>query len=250
MRPLIAIPCDIRQLGAHPFHAVGDKYIRGVTEGAGGMPWLVPALGDGAWLDEVVDRIDGVMLTGSPSNIEPFHYNGTPSRAGTLHDPARDSTTLPLIRRLLQRGVPILGICRGFQEINVAFGGTLYQHVQEEQGMLDHRESPDDPVEAQYAPAHRVTFAEGGLLARLTGQQEARVNSLHQQGVRELAPGLRAEALADDGLIEAFSVSGAGQFAFAVQWHPEWRCTDNPVSMAIFGAFGEACRAYQNARRA
>lgn len=250
MHPIIAVPCDLKQLGEHAFHVVGDKYVTAVTGGAGGLPWLVPALGGGLPLDEVLDRVDGVLLTGSLSNVEPHHYGGLASRAGTLHDPARDATTLPLIRQVLARGMPLLGICRGFQEINVALGGELYQHVQEEPGMLDHRDRDDDPLDIAYGPAHRVRFEPGSLLRGWLGQDEAMVNSLHQQGIKRLAPGLVAEARADDGLIEAFRAVDSAALAYAVQWHPEWQYQQHPVSRALFGAFGEACRAYQRSRRA
>ena len=250
MRPVIAIPCDRRMLGQYPHQVVGEKYILGVTEGAGGMPWLVPALGEPAWLDDLLDRVDGVLLSGSPSNVEPHHYLGEPSRPGTLHDPERDATNLPLIPKLIERGIPLLGICRGFQEINVALGGELYQHVQEQPGKMDHRAPPDGTPEEQYAPAHQAEAVAGGWLAGLLGQERFMVNSVHQQGVKRLAPGLVAEARAEDGLVEAFRVEDAPAFAFAVQWHPEWRRTGNPVSMAILGAFGEACRARMLSRSA
>lgn len=170
MRPVIAIPCDRRMLGQYPHQVVGEKYILGVTEGAGGMPWLVPALGEPAWLDDLLDRVDGVLLSGSPSNVEPHHYLGEPSRPGTLHDPERDATNLPLIPKLIERGIPLLGICRGFQEINVALGGELYQHVQEQPGKMDHRAPPDGTPEEQYAPAHQAEAVAGGWLAGLLGR--------------------------------------------------------------------------------
>jgi putative glutamine amidotransferase len=181
---------------------------------------------------------------GSPSNVEPHHYQGEPSVEGTLHDPHRDATTLPMIPRAVAAGVPVLGICRGFQEMNVAFGGTLWQRLWEVPGHFDHREDPTQPLEQQYSAAHAVTLTEGGLLHRLSGGvAEVRVNSLHGQGVRELAAGLTVEARSTDGVVEAFRVNEAARFALAVQWHPEWRVLENPLSRALFAEFGDACRA-------
>jgi putative glutamine amidotransferase len=241
---IIGIPCDIKMIGLLPFHAVGDKYIAAAAGGTGGSVILIPALGDARTIMSVLDMVDGILLPGSPSNIEPSHYGEGASRPGTKHDPARDALTLPLIPLLIQSAVPVLGVCRGFQEMNVAMGGALYQHVHEELGFHDHREPESDDLNVQYGPSHRVDFPEQGLMRQwLNGQSSAMVNSLHGQGVKRLGDGLRAEAVADDGLIEAFSVKDAPAFAFAVQWHPEWKVAENPVSLAIFKAFGDACRA-------
>jgi len=241
--PLVGIACDIKLINALPFHAVGQRYIQSVAEGARALPVLLPSLGDVTHLTEVLNSLDGLLFPGSPSNIEPHHYSGPSSRHGMLHDPARDATTLPLIRMAVERQVPILGICRGFQEINVALGGTLYQHVHEEPGFHDHREDKSKPLEVSYGgPAHSVRFMEGGWLSEWVGLAETVVNSLHQQGVQHLAPGLVIEALAPDGLVEAFRLEKEGAFVFAVQWHPEWQYTSNPAAQAIFAAFGAACR--------
>jgi putative glutamine amidotransferase len=229
-------------LGAHPFHAVGEKYARAVLDAADGLPLLVPALSEELRLDELVDRLDGLLFTGSPSNVEPHHYEGPPSHPGTLHDPARDATTLPLIRKAVRAGVPVFGICRGFQEVNVAFGGSLHQRVHEVPGHIDHRDDESQPLEQQYGPAHEVMLAAGGMLRPLAGSARVRVNSLHWQGIDRLGQGLAVEARASDGLIEAFRVEGAARFALAVQWHPEWKVMDNPFSRALFAAFGAACR--------
>ena len=180
------------------------------------------------------------MLTGSPSNVEPFHYQGPDSAPGTDHDPARDATTLPLLRAAIAAGVPVLGICRGFQEMNVAFGGSLHQSVHAVAGLNDHRENKDDDLDVQYAPSHSITLTQGGVLQRLAGgTNEARVNSLHGQGIERLGTGLTVEAIAPDGLIEAVSVSAARAFALGVQWHPEWKHGSDALSTAIFRAFGD-----------
>ncbi len=247
--PLIGISCCTDRSGLHPFHIVGEKYILGVSRGAEGLPILVPALGDQLEIATLLSRLDGLLFTGSPSNVEPQHYSGPPSEPGTPHDPHRDATTLPLIRAAVAAGVPVLGICRGFQEMNVAFGGSLHQRLHEVGSFMEHREDKTQPLDTQYGPAHGIEIDPGGLLYEVAGCSSAQVNSLHTQGVDRLAPGLRPEATAPDGLIEAFSVSQADNFALGVQWHPEWKVTENPFYLSIFRAFGDACRA-RAARRA
>jgi len=239
-RPLIGIPADRRMVGAHPYHMVGEKYARAVLDAAQGAPLLIPPLAEELELDELLERLDGLLFTGSPSNVEPHHYDGPPSAPGTLHDPARDATTLPLIRRAVEHGVPVFGICRGFQEMNVAFGGTLHQKLHEVPGYLDHRDDETQPLEVQYGPAHEVRLEPGGMLRALAASDRISVNSLHSQGIERLGEPLAVEARAPDGVIEAFRVSAARSFAVAVQWHPEWRVMTNPFSRALFAAFGQA----------
>ncbi|WP_296279983.1 gamma-glutamyl-gamma-aminobutyrate hydrolase family protein [Pseudoxanthomonas sp.] len=240
--PRVGLPTDHKQIGAHPFLAVGEKYVRAVVDGAGCLPLLIPTLDPVLPLRQVLDSLDGLLLTGAVSNIEPHHYSDESSYEGNLLDPRRDATNLPLIPLAIEVGVPVLAICRGFQEANVAFGGTLYQKVHEQPGLMDHRENKDDPLDVQYGPAHDIALVPGGLLAKLSGVTQASVNSLHGQGVRRLGDGLVVEAQAPDGLIEAFRHDGSA-FMLAVQWHPEWKVTENPFYLAIFRAFGDACRA-------
>jgi len=247
-KPLIGIPADRRILGPHPFHCVGEKYIVAVAEAAEAIPVLIPSLGEGN-LEELLERLDGILLTGSPSNVEPSRYDGPPGDPETLHDPHRDATTLPLIPRVIASGMPLFAVCRGFQEMNVAFGGTLWQKVQDVPGMQDHREDKVEPLEKQYAPVHEVELAPGGCLHGLAGAAKAMVNSLHAQGVRQLGQDLEVEARAPDGLVEAFRVRSASGFALAVQWHPEWQVMKNPFSRAMFAAFGDAARTRVNARK-
>jgi putative glutamine amidotransferase len=242
-KPLIGIPADRRILGPHPFHCVGEKYITAVAEAAAAIPFLVPSLGERD-LDAVLSQLDGILLTGSPSNVEPHRYRGPASDPDTVHDPHRDETTLPMIPRAIAAGIPLFAVCRGFQEMNVAFGGTLWQKVQDVPGMQDHREDKEQPLEVQYAPAHEVELVRGGCLHGLARTERVMVNSLHAQGVQTLGRDLEIEARAPDGLIEAFRVRNAPGFALAVQWHPEWQVLKNPFSLAMFAAFGDAARAY------
>ena len=240
--PLIGIPADRRLFGKHYFHMVGEKYITAVLQGANAIPVLVPALGPDIDLSALVNSFDGLLLTGSPSNVEPYHYGGPDSAPGTLHDPDRDATTLPLIPKAIEAGLPVLAICRGFQEMNVAYGGTLHQQLHEVPGHLDHRDDESLPLEEQYAPAHEVLLDPGGMLRKIAETDRLRVNSLHWQGIDQLGAGLSIEARAPDGLIEAFRVTAAPGFALALQWHPEWQFAKDPFSRALFQAFGEASR--------
>lgn len=244
--PLIAIVSDHKIIGDFPAYTVVAKYVRAVQESCGDVV-IIPAVGDEAALARILAQVDGIALTGSPSNIEPKHYGEGSSRDGTLHDPQRDATTLPLIRLAVAKGVPVLGICRGFQEINVALGGSLCQHVQEEAGRMDHRE-PDGDIEARYADAHVIHFTPGSHLQSWLGKDSTMVNSLHEQGVKQLAPGLVAEAHAPDGMIEAFRAEHSPGFVYAAQWHPEWLFDEKEASRALFAAFQEACANYRRHR--
>jgi putative glutamine amidotransferase len=256
LRPLIGVSACLKDNGRGGWaHSVGDKYVQAAIRAAGGLPILIPAFGRefeaeqamNEALDRLLDTMDGLLLTGSPSNVEPHHYEGDPSRDGTAHDPARDATTLPLIRHAIDHAVPVFAICRGAQEVNVALGGTLHQLVHELPGRRDHRSPKTADTDANYAPAHEIEILEDGLLHRLVGERRVTVNSLHAQGVDKLAARARVEAVADDGQIEAFSVPDAPGFALALQWHPEHRALENPVSIKLFDAFAAACQ--QRARR-
>jgi len=239
-KPIVGIPCDHRMIGPHPFHAVGEKYIVAVRDGAHALPLLIPVLETPIDIDEILDTVDGILLTGSPSNVAPKRYGGTSPREGVLQDERRDATTLPLIHAIIDHGTPLLAVCRGFQELNVAHGGTLHQHVEEVPGRMDHREDKTAPLDVQYAPIHDVTLS--GTLERIAGTRTIQVNSLHGQGIDRLGDGLIAEAIAPDGQIEGVRVKDARAFALGVQWHPEWRFWENDFSKALFAAFGEAMR--------
>jgi putative glutamine amidotransferase len=247
-RPIVLVPACSCDIGKHQYHAAQTKYIDAVVKGAGCAPLIVPALGDALELETMLGACDGIMLTGAASNVHPSHYAQEVLDPDLPQDPARDATTLPLIRAAIRRGIPILAICRGFQEMNVALGGSLHQAVQDVDGHMDHRENPDLPLDEQYGPAHTVSLTPLGIMASILGPGDIAVNSLHGQGVNQLAKGLAIEARAADGLVEAFSVAGAPGFTLALQWHPEWRITENPVSMKLFGAFGQACRDHLAAR--
>jgi putative glutamine amidotransferase len=244
-RPLIGVISDRRMQGEHPFHMVGEKYLQAVADGADAYPLALPCLADGFDVLDIIDRLDGLFLTGSPSNLEPYHYMGDPSEPGTWHDPHRDLAALALIPAAIRVGMPLMAVCRGFQEMNVSFGGSLHQLVHELPQYGMHKEDPDKPLDVQYGPSHQVKFSAGGLLEKITGESGASVNSLHSQGVDRLGQELVVEAVADDGLIEGFTVRKAPGFTLAVQWHPEWRVLDDPVSSAIFSAYGDACRTYR-----
>jgi len=227
-------------IGPHPFHAVGEKYINAVRDGAGALPVLLPVLQDPLSLEEILDTVDGIFLTGSPSNVSPSLYGGPKPRENVLQDPRRDATSIPLIRRVIDLGKPFFAVCRGFQEMNVAFGGSLHQHLEEVPGRFDHREDKNAALEIQYAPAHKIELVEGGMLRRIAGDRSVKVNSLHGQGVDRLGDGLTAEAWASDGTIEAIRPTEAKTFALGVQWHPEWKYWEDRFSTALLQAFGQA----------
>jgi putative glutamine amidotransferase len=240
--PLIGIPVCARDLDGHPFHMVGEKYITGVGLGAGGLPMLIPALGDAFDPRDLVRRLDGLLVTGSPSNVAVNLYGGAPDRPDSPVDPQPRATRLPLIRAAVQDRLPLFCSCRGIQELNVAFGGTLHTRVHEQQPeAFDHR-APQGEMEVKYGPRHAVELTADSEIARLVGSRRIEVNSLHWQAIDRLGEGLAVEGRAPDGVIEAVRVADARSFALGVQWHPEWRVLQNPVSVALFRAFGDAAR--------
>ncbi|HLQ85171.1 MAG TPA: gamma-glutamyl-gamma-aminobutyrate hydrolase family protein [Salinisphaeraceae bacterium] len=256
-RPRIGIPADVRTLSDEPVHVVGEKYLAAVAHGAAATPLLLPGLGAGAEMasleaiiapEDLLAGLDGLFLTGSPSNLEPRHYGDTSAGIGPF-DPQRDATTLPLLHAALARDMPILAVCRGLQELNVVCGGTLHAAVHEQPGFMDHREDQSLPRAQRYAPAHAVSLNADGFLARLLDTAEIRVNSLHGQGIARLGEGLVADAIAPDGLVEAAYLPGR-RFVVGVQWHPEWSFRENPAARALFSAFGDAARAWRNAQAA
>lgn len=256
-RPRVGVPVDCKLIGADPSHVVGEKYLAAVAHAAQTMPMMLPARAEGAeqaaWdievsADDQLADLDGLFLTGSPSNMEPWRYGSDEPGVGPF-DPQRDANNLALLEAAIARDMPVLTVCRGFQELNVACGGTLYTAVQDEPGLSDHRDDHDAPRSARYAPVHPVALAADGWLADQLGTREITVNSLHSQGIDRLGEDLIAEGRAPDGLVEAIRLRDR-TFVIGVQWHPEWRYADNPVSMTLFQAFGEACRAFRAQRLA
>lgn len=229
-------------IGEHVHNVAGEKYINAVTVAAGATPMILPSLSEPLEPGAFLDAVDGLLITGSPSNVAPDLYGGSPARDATLLDPQRDLNTLPLIRAAIERGTPLLAICRGCQELNVAMGGTLLQHIDEEPGRFDHLGSQDRPLAEKYGAAHSVALMPDGLLAGITGETEITVNSIHNQGIDRPGDSLRIEATAPDGQVEAVSTDSASDFTLGVQWHPEWEVMADEPSRRIFAAFGEALR--------
>ena len=245
--PIVLVTSCNRMLGEHLFHIAGRKYVDAVRL-AGALPLIAPPFAADE-LDALLDAADGVLFTGSPSNVHPSHFGEAVHDPSLPLDPDRDAWTLPLVGKVLASGMPLFAICRGTQEANVALGGSLHQAVHEQAGHQDHRGQRDGDAEAQYATAHAVDVVPGGLLEKITGRSRLEVNSVHGQGIRRLAEGLRVEARAPDGLVEAFTQPAAPGFNLCVQWHPEWKAAANPVSTALFRAFGEAVRTYRDRAR-
>jgi putative glutamine amidotransferase len=241
MTPLILLPADRREFGGYDWHATPEPYLKALAW-IGAVPVILPSLGDALDLEAALERVDGMLLTGSRSNVHPERYGEEASERYEPYDTARDETTFRLIPLAIERGVPLLAICRGVQELNVALGGTLITEAQERPGSLDHRAPRDIPNDERFKLKHDVTFETDSRLARLLGAGCVRVNSAHRQVIGDLAPRLLVEARAPDGTIEAVRVADARAFAFGVQWHPEyWVATDAP-SGALFKAFGEAAQ--------
>jgi putative glutamine amidotransferase len=237
---IVGIPACAKTTSDMPFHQTPARYAQAVLGGAGALPVLVPPLGEP--MLGLLDHLDGLLVPGSPSNVHPNQYDGGDSETPDFHDQERDRTTLPLIRAAIARGMPVLAICRGIQELNVALGGSLIQRVHTLADRLDHRGGPG-PHETRYGPKHFIDVT--GSLARIVGAERIEVNSLHGQAIDRLGNGLVVEARAPDGTIEAVAMPSAAGWLLGVQWHPEWGFAQNPHSVAIFAAFGDACRRYE-----
>ena len=246
--PLVGLPADTHENHGFLFHSIGDKYVRAVAEAAHCTPLMIPSMIDVLQLDALLDHFDGILMTGAVSNVHPPHYGEQPSADHEPYDHARDATTLKLISRVIERGIPLFCICRGFQELNVVMGGTLEAELQRGEGRLDHRAPKNDDTDVRYGPSHLINIRAGGMLEKILGKRETMVNSIHRQGVKRLAPGLAVEATAPDGVIEAVSVREAHTFAFGTQWHPEYKALNNPDSVKLFKAFGDAVRAHARLR--
>lgn len=249
-RPMVGIATGLIQNPVHsvPAHGIGDRYIQAVRFGAGGDPFLIPVLGEGHDAAALAARLDGLFLPGGRPNIEPHLYGGPPPPEDEFRDPARDATTLPLIVACLELGVPIFGVCRGLQEINVALGGSLHYRVHLVDGKMDHRMPKEGDMDVKFGLKHLVSLDPGGFMAKLVSESDVKVNSAHGQGIDRLADGLAVEALAPDGIIEAIRVEHAKTFAIGVQWHAEWRFEEHDLARALFNSFGDAARDRRNAR--
>lgn len=248
-KPIIAIPADIRVFDGTTWHAAQNQYVGAALKVADVMSFIIPAFEQGNDPQAILDRVDGLLVSGSATNVHPSLYGAEARESDGPFDPARDATTLPLIRAALERGIPMLAICRGIQELNVALGGTLASEIHEQEGVWDHRKPAHPDRDVMFSIRQGVTVKEGSCIARVVGAGEIMVNSLHRQAISKAAPRLQVEAVAEDGTIEAVSVIDAKGFAVGVQWHPEyWAETDKP-SRALFQAFGDAVRDYAATKR-
>jgi putative glutamine amidotransferase len=243
--PLVGLSADTHEANGMLFHSLGDKYVRAVSDVAKCLPVMIPSIGEALDLAALLDHFDGFLITGAVSNVHPPHYGEEPSAEHEPYDHSRDATTLKLIKAVIDRGIPLFCICRGFQELNVVFGGTLETELQKGEGRLDHRARKVPDLDERYGPAHKIAIRPGGMLERILGKRETMINSIHRQGIKKIAAALEIEATAPDGIIEAVSVKGARSFAFGTQWHPEYKAWLNPDSVKLFQAFGDAVRAHR-----
>ncbi|MCK7613063.1 gamma-glutamyl-gamma-aminobutyrate hydrolase family protein [Roseibium sediminicola] len=244
-KPLVLVTADVKSIEGYNWHAATSTYLQAVVKGSDAIPMILPSLGADLDLDAALDQVDGVLATGSRSNVNPELYGEAPTEENGPYDPARDSTTLPLLKRAVERGIPVFAICRGMQELNVALGGTLHTEIQDLEGRNDHRAPTSDQQDERFRIAHPVEVSSGGCLAAVLGEEPFEVNSLHRQAVGVLGNALTAEAVAEDGTIEAASIRDSAGYVLATQWHPEyWVMTDGP-SKRLFEAFGDAVRAYR-----
>lgn len=244
-RPVIGIIGNLQLIeDRYPIHAGGTMNSCAVAKVADCVPLIVPADPDYISVAELLDTCDGFLLTGGRPNVHPEEYGETPTEAHGTFDRARDAITLPLVRACVERGQPFFGICRGFQEVNVALGGTLHPEIRDLTGRDNHRMPPDSPLEESFALRHHVRFTEGGVFHRLMGAPEVFTNTLHGQGIITPGRGIVIDGHAPDGTPEAIYVEGAAGFTLSVQWHPEWNAENDPVSRPLFQAFGDAARAW------
>ncbi len=239
--PVVGVPTCRHEIGGLNYDCTQHKYLAALYHSAKVLPLQIPLFGKNIEIDAILEKVDGIMLTGSPSNIHPRNYEETEQQPEFILDVERDATILPLIKPTIERGIPLFAICRGFQELNVAFGGSLHPRLNLVGSFIEHREDKSLPIEQRYHEGHNVKLVSGGQLNKLLDVDSIEVNSLHNQGINKLGDNLITEGHAEDGLIEAVSVDGSKSFAIGVQWHPEWQSTENPVSTVIFSEFGKAC---------
>ncbi|GKX34972.1 MAG: gamma-glutamyl-gamma-aminobutyrate hydrolase [Rhizobiaceae bacterium MnEN-MB40S] len=251
-KPIVALPADVKHADGYDWHASPRQYVDAALKAADVVPLIVPAFGleeqAAEAIASVLDRVDGVLVTGARSNVYPELYGEPATGANGPYDRARDATSIPLIRGAIERGVPLFAICRGIQELNVALGGTIATEIHEQEGNLDHRRVESDNPDVRFSIRQQINIEAGSCLATILGAEKSSVNSLHRQSIGDLAPGLDVAAVADDGVIEAVSVTNARGFAVGVQWHPEYWATTDATSQQLFKAFGDAVRAYAKSR--
>jgi putative glutamine amidotransferase len=232
----------------YPAHAGGSMNTCAVSSVAGCIPLIVPADPAYVFVDELMEVCDGFLFTGARANVHPEEYGRSPTDKHGSFDRARDRVALPLIRACVDRGQPFLGLCRGFQEVNVAMGGTLHPEIRELPGRVNHRMPPDGTLEEKFEIRQRVTLTETGPFARVFGASQVMTNTLHGQGIEEAGPRVVIDGFADDGTPEAIYIKDAPGFTLSVQWHPEWNAANDPVSRPLFSAFGQAVRAWAQGR--
>lgn len=247
-KPLILVTADVKPVDGYNWHAAPSTYLQAVVRGSDALPVILPSLGADIDIDGALDQVDGVLATGSRSNVNPQLYGGEATEANGPYDPERDATTLPLLRRALERGVPVFAICRGMQELNVALGGTLLTEIQDMEGRADHRAPTSEHQDTRFKIAHPIEIEPDSPLAEILGEEPVDVNSLHRQALGTLGDRLTVVARAEDGTIEAVSVKDGPGYVVATQWHPEyWVASDGP-SQKLFRAFGDAAREYRERR--
>ncbi len=244
--PVALVSADVKEMDVYHWHAAPAPYLDALIEGSSAVPLILPSLGTAIDIGSALDRVDGVLLTGARSNVSPDRYGEAVDEKNGPYDPERDATTFDLARQAIERGIPLLAICRGMQELNVALGGTLHAEIQEQDERFDHRAPQADHNDERFRLAHDIVPTEGGVLSDILGTDPVRVNSLHRQAVGVLSDALAIEARAEDGTIEAASVKNACGFTLATQWHPEYWVSSDQPSRAIFEAFGGAMRKYRS----
>ncbi|MCX7559383.1 gamma-glutamyl-gamma-aminobutyrate hydrolase family protein [Sulfitobacter sp. F26204] len=250
-RPVVGIIGNSYLLNdQYPVHAGGQMNSDAISEVTGCMPLIIPSDPRHVCVEDLLEVCDGFLLTGGRPNVHPEEYGEVETAAHGEFDRPRDAVVLPLVRACVARGQPILGICRGFQEINVAMGGTLYPEIRDLPGRMNHRMPPDGTIEEKFQLRHDVTFTEGGVFHALMGNTVVRTNTLHGQGIKTAGARIVIDGFAEDGTPEAIYVQGAPGFTLAVQWHPEWNAAADPVSSKLFGGFGEAVHNWAAARGA
>ncbi|PIE13045.1 MAG: gamma-glutamyl-gamma-aminobutyrate hydrolase [Rhodobacterales bacterium] len=249
MRPVVGIIGNSYLLNdQYPVHAGGEMNSEAVSDVAGCMPVVIPTDPRYVSVEELLERCDGFLLTGGRPNVHPEEYGEAATAAHGEFDRGRDAITLPLVRACVERGQPFLGICRGFQEVNVAMGGTLHPEIRDLPGRDNHRMPPDGTLEEKFALRHVVSFTAGGPFEKLMGAREVMTNTLHGQGISRAGARIVIDGHAPDGTPEAIYVKDAPGFTMSVQWHPEWDAASDPVSRPLFAAFGDAVRAWATGR--